>query len=172
MANIFPRWTNYLPLKIIFCLLVVGGAVSAVYWYYLTPEYMRAGYQPVQPVPFSHDIHVTQLGMDCRYCHSYVEVSSHSNVPTTQTCMNCHTAGASQQSKTGRCPGKLAKRESGRLGENPPGTRFRLFQSLSARQSGHQLRELPRSSEPHGCGLPKGSPLDGLVLELPSASRK
>ena len=91
MANIFPRWTNYLPLKIIFCLLVAGGAVSAVYWYYLTPEYMRAGYQPIQPVPFSHNIHVTQLGMDCRYCHSYVEVSSHSNVPTTQTCMNCHT---------------------------------------------------------------------------------
>jgi hypothetical protein len=52
---------------------------------------MRVGYQPVQPVPFSHDIHVTQLGMDCRYCHSYVEISSHSNVPTTQTCMNCHT---------------------------------------------------------------------------------
>jgi hypothetical protein len=64
MANIFPRWTNYLPLKIVFCLLVVGGAVSAVYWYYLTPEYLRAGYQPIQPVPFSHNIHVTQLGMD------------------------------------------------------------------------------------------------------------
>jgi len=91
MANIFPRWTNYLPVKIVFCLLVLSSAASAAYWYYLTPEYMRAGYQPVQPVPFSHDIHVTQLGMDCRYCHSYVEVSSHSNIPTTQTCMNCHT---------------------------------------------------------------------------------
>jgi hypothetical protein len=91
MANIFPRWTNHLPIKIVFCLLVLSGAASAAYWYYLTPEYMRAGYQPVQPVPFSHDIHVTQLGMDCRYCHSYVEISSHSNVPTTQTCMNCHT---------------------------------------------------------------------------------
>ena len=73
MANIFPRSANYLPLKIVFCLLVLGGAISAVYWYYLTPEYMRAGYQPIQPVPFSHNIHVTQLGMDCRYCHSYVE---------------------------------------------------------------------------------------------------
>jgi hypothetical protein len=90
MANFFPRWTNYLPLKIIFCLLVIGGAASAAYWWYLTPEYMRQGYQPVQPVAFPHDVHVNQLGMDCRYCHSYVEVSSASNVPTTQTCMNCH----------------------------------------------------------------------------------
>jgi hypothetical protein len=91
MANFFPRWTNYLALKIVFCLFVLGGVVSLVYWYYLTPDYMRTGYQPIQPVPFSHDIHVSQLGMDCRYCHSYVEVSSHSNIPTTQTCMNCHT---------------------------------------------------------------------------------
>ena len=35
--------------------------------------------------------HVAQLGMDCRYCHSFVEVAAHSNVPTTQVCMNCHT---------------------------------------------------------------------------------
>src|SRR6202022_2497364 len=101
MANIFPRSANYLPLKIVFCLLVLGGAISAVYWYYLTPEYMRAGYQPIQPVPFSHNIHVTQLGMDCRYCHSYVEVSSHSNIPTTQTCMNCHTQVKANDPKSG-----------------------------------------------------------------------
>jgi hypothetical protein len=48
------------------------------------------GYQPVQPVPFPHDVHVKQVGMDCRYCHSFVEVAAHSNVPTTQVCMNCH----------------------------------------------------------------------------------
>lgn len=29
--------------------------------------------------------------MDCRYCHSNVERSAVSNVPPTQTCMNCHT---------------------------------------------------------------------------------
>jgi len=65
-------------------LIVVGV------WYYLTPKYGRVGYSPVQPVPFSHKVHVDQLGMDCRYCHSNVERSQHSTVPTTQTCMNCH----------------------------------------------------------------------------------
>jgi len=33
---------------------------------------------------------VAQLGMDCRYCHSFVDVAAHSNLPNTQTCMNCH----------------------------------------------------------------------------------
>lgn len=90
MANIFPRGSNLVPLKIVVCLLVLGGAATAGFWYYFTPKYARVGYQPIQPVPFQHDVHVGQLGMDCRYCHSFVEVAAHSNVPTTQVCMNCH----------------------------------------------------------------------------------
>jgi hypothetical protein len=42
-------------------------------------------------VKYSHNLHVDKLGLDCRYCHSSVEYSSHANVPPTQTCMNCHT---------------------------------------------------------------------------------
>ena len=90
MANIFPRGSNILPLKIILCLLLLGPAVTAGVWYYFTPKYTRVGYQPPQPVPFPHDVHVGQLGMDCRYCHSFVETAAHANVPTTQVCMNCH----------------------------------------------------------------------------------
>lgn len=91
MGNFFPRWTNLLPLQIIVCLVILGGAVTAGVSYYFTPKYTRVGYQPSQPIPFSHKIHVTQHGMDCRYCHSFAESSSgHSNIPTTATCMNCH----------------------------------------------------------------------------------
>src|SRR5215212_5080331 len=90
MANIFPRGSNILPFKILICLMVVTPAVSAGMWYYFTPKYTRVGYEPAQPVPFPHDVHVAQLGMDCRYCHSFVEVAAHSNIPTTQVCMNCH----------------------------------------------------------------------------------
>ena len=90
MANFFPRWTNTLPLKVLVCLGTLGiGAVAAVS-YYFTPKYTRVGYMPSQPVPFSHKLHAGQLGMDCRYCHSFVEESGHSNVPTSQTCWNCH----------------------------------------------------------------------------------
>ncbi len=91
MANIFPKATNLIVLKAGFALSIVGMLVALAVWYYFTPKYSRVGYEPVQPVYFQHDLHVGQLGLDCRYCHSYVEVSGHSNYPTTQTCMNCHT---------------------------------------------------------------------------------
>jgi hypothetical protein len=91
MANIFPRGSNILPIKILICLLVLGPAVTAGMWYYFTPKYTRVGYQPAQPVPFSHKIHAGQLGLDCRYCHSFAETAAHSNVPTAQVCMNCHS---------------------------------------------------------------------------------
>jgi hypothetical protein len=44
-----------------------------------------------QPVPFSHQHHVAGLGLDCRYCHTSVEVSAFAGIPPTQTCMNCHS---------------------------------------------------------------------------------
>jgi hypothetical protein len=90
MANFFPRWSNWLPLKLAICSLVIVCGLTAGTWYYVTPKYTKVGYEPIQPVPFPHDIHVSQLGMDCRYCHSFVEVAAHSNVPNTQTCMACH----------------------------------------------------------------------------------
>jgi len=91
MANFFPRWTNWLPLKIAICGVLIVCGLTAGTWYYVTPKYTRVGYEPIQPVPFPHDVHVSQLGMDCRYCHSFVEVAAHSNLPNTQTCMNCHS---------------------------------------------------------------------------------
>jgi len=71
-------------------MVVAGTAVTAGCWYYLTPKYARVGYQPTQPVAFSHNIHAGQLGMDCRYCHNAVEKSWYSNIPAAGLCMNCH----------------------------------------------------------------------------------
>ena len=90
MSAIFPKWTNRLPGMIITGVLLVGTAVTAGVWYYFTPKYTRVGYQPIQPVPFSHATHSGQLGMDCRYCHTGVEKSWFSNIPASSTCMNCH----------------------------------------------------------------------------------
>ena len=70
MSNIFPRWSNLLAPKVIFCGGIFATFVFFGVWYYFTGKYTRVGYMPTQPVPFQHTIHVQQLGMDCRYCHS------------------------------------------------------------------------------------------------------
>lgn len=90
MSQIFPKWTNRLPLLILVGAALTGSVMVAGVWYYFTPKYTRVGYQPIQPVSFSHALHVDQLGMDCRYCHSAVERSWFSNIPSASSCMNCH----------------------------------------------------------------------------------
>ncbi len=96
MGNFFPRWTNWLPLKLAIAVVFAVTGLSVATAYYMTPSYARVGYQPTQPVPFSHKIHAGQLGMDCRFCHSFVDRSSHANVPVNQVCFNCHGAGKGQ----------------------------------------------------------------------------
>ncbi len=44
-----------------------------------------------QPVPFSHKHHVTDDGIDCRYCHTSVETSHYAGLPATEICMSCHS---------------------------------------------------------------------------------
>src|SRR3977135_3408978 len=91
MSNLFPKSANTLPLHIVIFLVVLVTIATAGVTYYMTPKYTRVGYAPVQPVPFSHALHAGQLGLDCRYCHSNVDKSGHSNVPTPKSGRNCHT---------------------------------------------------------------------------------
>lgn len=91
MSKVFPKWSNALPLKIVVFGAVFVSTVLAGITYYATPKYSRVGYQPTQPVPYDHALHVGQLGMDCRYCHDKVDQSDVANVPSASTCMNCHS---------------------------------------------------------------------------------
>jgi formate-dependent nitrite reductase cytochrome c552 subunit len=91
MANVFPKWANFVPIKIIIGIVFVLIAITSIVTYYFTPKYTRVGYQPTQPVAFSHKLHAGQLGMDCRFCHNHVDESAHANVPSTSTCMSCHS---------------------------------------------------------------------------------
>ena len=87
----FPEWTE--TLKKWVNLLVLGAPVYlvALVAYGVTPEAIRIGYQPDQPVPYSHALHAGELGLDCRYCHSTVERAAKAAVPPSATCMNCHS---------------------------------------------------------------------------------
>ena len=91
MPQIFPKIANVMPLLSLAGALVGGVVAVFVVWYYFSPEFTDVGYAPEQPVPYSHQRHVGQLGLDCRYCHTNVDVTAEANVPPTQTCMNCHS---------------------------------------------------------------------------------
>jgi menaquinone reductase, multiheme cytochrome c subunit len=91
MAAVFPKSSD-LILKIagaVVGLAAVAGATA--YAYYSYPTVIDTGYQPVQPVPYSHKLHAGDLGIDCFYCHYTVYKAAFAAVPPTQVCMNCHT---------------------------------------------------------------------------------
>jgi hypothetical protein len=90
LAVIFTPRADLILRRVVLEVAVAAGLFIGAWYYYTYPQYTRVGYQPVQPVPFSHAQHVGQLGLDCRYCHQFVAESPHANVPSVQTCMNCH----------------------------------------------------------------------------------
>ncbi|TXE18171.1 c-type cytochrome [Psychroflexus gondwanensis] len=48
------------------------------------------GYEPIQPIHYSHRIHAGENQIECKYCHSSARVSKHSGIPSLNVCMNCH----------------------------------------------------------------------------------
>ncbi|MEM9065255.1 MAG: cytochrome c3 family protein [Planctomycetota bacterium] len=91
MKPLFPKWMNIIPT--VGAVASFGGLLTVIAgtWYYATPDYWEVGYMPVQPGEgFNHQLHAGQLGIDCRYCHTNVEESPHSNVPAVSTCYGCH----------------------------------------------------------------------------------
>lgn len=109
---VFPRWANFLLPVIVVGLL--GGAlyVPTVAGLALDPEALNVGYQPDQPVRYSHALHVGQLGMDCRYCHTTVDQAGFAAIPPTQTCMNCHAGIATNSVNLRRVRDSWATGES------------------------------------------------------------
>jgi len=87
---IFPPWVNRVRLLPLILPLVGLIYVAGLFAYAAAPRATDVGYAPEQPVAYSHAIHAGKLGMDCRYCHSTVEMGSAAAIPPTQTCLNCH----------------------------------------------------------------------------------
>jgi hypothetical protein len=65
--------------------LLIGGAVAR------SDIVTGEGRFVEQPVPFSHQHHAGELGIDCRYCHVNVETGAIAGVPVTHVCMSCHS---------------------------------------------------------------------------------
>ncbi len=92
MPNVFTPRVNLLARASIvgFVILLATAGVFA-YGYMYSSFSTGVGIEVDQPVPFSHQHHVGAIGIDCRYCHTTVEDSAFAGMPSTQTCMNCHS---------------------------------------------------------------------------------
>ena len=178
---LFPRWTN--PLLGLLAVAVAAGAVfaGAMGGLLTDPKTLNVGYQPTQPVPFSHALHAGQLKLDCRYCHNTVFDAAHAAVPPTATCVNCHSPaddqGITALAAVRATSPKLAPiHESWKTGRSVGWTRVhnlprvRLFQSCRPRQLRRQLQDVPRSHRPDGSGFSGQRAVDGLVHRMPSQS--
>lgn len=87
---LFPRWANGAFLgAVVAGALVVAAVVAGLVWtaYDEAPAGLVA---PEQPVPFSHRMHVTGFGIDCRFCHTSAERAAPAGMPSTRTCVPCH----------------------------------------------------------------------------------
>src|SRR5262245_61440824 len=92
MAQIFPRAANSIAVGSIIGLaalavVLLGGMSAFFYSSYVT----GVGEIREQPVPFSHAHHAGGEGFDCRYCHTSVEKEAFAGMPSTHTCMTCHS---------------------------------------------------------------------------------
>jgi len=74
---------------LIFALVVLGGYTTVNNAISMGRQ---QGYQPEQPIKFSHATHAGAQKIDCQYCHDGARRSKHSVIPAANTCMNCHKA--------------------------------------------------------------------------------
>ncbi len=92
MAQLFHPSSNTIAKASIFgALILVAAAGWMAYEINRSPWNTGVNVALAQPVPFSHEHHVSGLGIDCRYCHTSVADSSFAGLPGTQTCMTCHS---------------------------------------------------------------------------------
>ena len=92
MAQIFHPSTNAFAKATIFGGIFILAAVTWLFSVFARSSYVtKVDVVRDQPVPFSHDHHVSGLGIDCRYCHTSVEKSAFAGMPSTEICMGCHS---------------------------------------------------------------------------------
>lgn len=76
---------------LVFVTVVFFMLGSAYFAYgYLMQIGIDQGYEPIQPIHYSHRIHAGDNKIECKYCHSSARVSKHSGIPSLNVCMNCH----------------------------------------------------------------------------------
>lgn len=111
-ARVVPELT--MNPRILTIVLLVAAGFSAMA---LVPRLLavrlpgnNAGFEPEQPIAFSHRLHSGELNINCQYCHSGAERSRNAGIPAASTCMNCHRFISAKRADV-RAEEELAKKE-------------------------------------------------------------
>jgi hypothetical protein len=92
VAQVFsPRANGIVRLVFFAGAMVVALSAAASVLVIRSSAYTGTDRPVLQPVPFSHQHHAGELGIDCRYCHDSVEHSASAGLPPTEVCMTCHS---------------------------------------------------------------------------------
>ena len=85
-------WKAFVKNQFLMLVTAIIFLLSSAYFVYgyLMQIGIDQGYEPIQPIHYSHRIHSGDNGIDCKYCHSSARVSKHSGIPSLNVCMNCH----------------------------------------------------------------------------------
>ncbi|MFN3908808.1 MAG: c-type cytochrome [Flavobacterium sp.] len=87
-----PIWKAFAQNQFLVIVSVIFLLLSSAYFSYgwMMQIGVDQGYEPIQPIHYSHRIHAGENGIECKYCHSAARESKHSNIPSLNVCMNCH----------------------------------------------------------------------------------
>ncbi|MFD1616473.1 c-type cytochrome [Gelatiniphilus marinus] len=91
-ANRTPLWKAFVQNQFLMLVVAIFFLLASAYFAfgYFMQIGIDQGYEPVQPIHYSHKIHAGDNGIDCKYCHSSARTSKHSGIPSLNVCMNCH----------------------------------------------------------------------------------
>jgi mono/diheme cytochrome c family protein len=79
--------------KLVFFIIVCGTiAMGSWSWVTMWNTNVHTGYQPVQPIKYSHKLHAGAMKIECQYCHTGAFKSKNASIPSLNVCMNCHKA--------------------------------------------------------------------------------
>lgn len=94
---------------VFFVLLGVVAILATTGWNVMWNVGVHDGYQPVQPIKFSHQLHAGVNQIDCQYCHSGAATSKNASIPSLNACMNCHNYVTAEEKYGGQPSPEIQK---------------------------------------------------------------
>jgi mono/diheme cytochrome c family protein len=91
MVQAFFDWINSNKTIVALISIVIVASIAKLGWDSAVDVGIYTGYEPEQPIKFSHKLHAGTNGIDCNYCHNSASYSKTAGIPSPNLCMNCHT---------------------------------------------------------------------------------